>query len=113
MLHALQNLYIAAGFSQISISSNTSTIVHVLGGSVTLTCSAVFLSGNTSEDYVWSGPGVVGRKTGSGVLTLSDIWASQAGQYNCTATHSAFSISTTADITVKCMYEYFYFCIPL
>ena len=100
------NFYIVAGFSQISISSNTSTIVHVLGGSVTLTCSAVFLSGNTSEDYVWSGPGVVGRKTVSGVLTLSDIWASQAGQYNCTATHSALSISTSVDITVKCMYEY-------
>ena len=66
----------------------------------------MFLSGNTSEDYVWSGPGVVGRKTG--VLTLSDIWASQAGQYNCTATHSAFSISTTVDITVKCMYEYYF-----
>ena len=94
-------IYIVAGFSQISISSNTSTIVHALGGSVTLTCSAVFLSGNTSQDYVWSGPGVVGRKTG--VLTLSDIWASQAGQYNCTATHSALSISTAVDITVKCI----------
>ena len=107
----VHNLYIVAGISQISISSHTSTIVHILRGSVTLTCSAVFLSGNTSEDYVWSGPGVVGRKTG--VLILSDIWASQAGQYNCTATHSAFSISTTVDITVKCMHEYFYFCICL
>ena len=103
LVHNL-SIYIVAGFSQISISSNTSTIVHVLGGSVTLTCSAVFLSENTSEDYVWSGPGVVGRKTGSGVLTLSDIWASQAGQYNCTATHLT-SISTTVEITVKCMYE--------
>ena len=51
---------------------------------------------------MWSGPGVVGRKTGSGVLTLSDIWTSQAGQYNCTATHKALFISTTVDITVKC-----------
>ena len=101
----VHNLYIVAGISQISISSNTLTIVYVLGGSVTLTCSAVFLSENTSEDYVWSGPGVVGRNTKSGVLTLSDIWASQAGQYNCTATHSTLSISTTVDITVKCMYE--------
>ena len=90
--------------SEPDIYITTSPSSHIMAGdTVALTCSVTLLT--RVPYFQWEGPGVtptpadptISGQMISSYLTISEIAASQAGQYTCTTT----SLSTSVIITVQ------------
>ena len=85
------------------------------GDLVTFTCSITLPAGVTGiPDFQWLGPGVTptpadpttsGQEVSS-VLTLGAAATSQAGQYSCTATFSAYAVNDMSDVIVISKFTY-------
>ena len=85
---------------QISISSSKSSFVA--GESVNLTCTATFLTEDTSNvQYVWSGP-AMNDKGSNRILSLTNIHFSEAGEYKCSASLHNSSITAGIPVVLQC-----------
>ena len=112
------NSYILCYFSctpffdcAVAVASNISLVSSLespilVGSTVTLTCSVSLAPGPyyDAPKFSWQGPGLPPSNviSNSGVLTLSDITASNAGEYTCIASlYPNISLSTYVTVESK------------